>query len=259
MAYNSELRKLSVALDKSIQQRVIRRMDELADAGPAAMRAAVRVAVDESGAVLSDQEIQRLTDAQWERVQEASDETVILMFAEAAMMDRDDIERLAESEPKDPDNPTREEQIGAALGTALDADGRRSRTAWMRENRDLVRDIPKKHEQDLTSKLLGDLAAGAAAEVMRRTARDQGGITRRRTQTIAEDQSQKGVGALQRDRLTSAGLGQYRWRTVGDDRVREAHREREGKVFSWSQEPAGGHPGEDFNCRCVAEPVLTLR
>lgn len=46
----------------------------------------------------------------------------------------------------------------------------------------------------------------------------------------------------------------YIWRTVGDDKVRETHAERDGCIFSWDDAPEGGHPGEDYNCRCTAEP-----
>lgn len=49
--------------------------------------------------------------------------------------------------------------------------------------------------------------------------------------------------------------GQYIWRTVQDDHVRSSHRQREGQVFSWNAPPEGGHPGEDYNCRCWAEPI----
>ena len=45
----------------------------------------------------------------------------------------------------------------------------------------------------------------------------------------------------------------YVWRTKKDDKVRDSHREREGKVFNRHVPPEGGHPGEDHNCRCWAE------
>lgn len=48
---------------------------------------------------------------------------------------------------------------------------------------------------------------------------------------------------------------QYIWRTVKDSDVRPAHAAREGQIFSWTNPPEGGHPGEDYNCRCWAEPV----
>ncbi|CCQ74449.1 phage head morphogenesis protein [Magnetospira sp. QH-2] len=49
--------------------------------------------------------------------------------------------------------------------------------------------------------------------------------------------------------------GTYIWRTVGDNKVRSSHADREGQTFSWDDPPEGGHPGEAPNCRCWAEEV----
>lgn len=46
--------------------------------------------------------------------------------------------------------------------------------------------------------------------------------------------------------------GYYIWNTVGDDRVRGEHESLEGAIRSWEDSP---DPGEDFNCRCWAEPL----
>lgn len=46
----------------------------------------------------------------------------------------------------------------------------------------------------------------------------------------------------------------YIWRTKGDDKVRSAHAAREGLIFNKHIPPEGGNPGEDYNCRCWAEP-----
>lgn len=48
----------------------------------------------------------------------------------------------------------------------------------------------------------------------------------------------------------------YIWRTRRDGKVRSSHAEREGQIFSWDDPPEGGHPGEDYGCRCTAEPYL---
>lgn len=48
----------------------------------------------------------------------------------------------------------------------------------------------------------------------------------------------------------------YIWRTVGDEKVRGEHAARNGKRFSWDNPPEGGHAGEDYNCRCWAEPLV---
>lgn len=46
--------------------------------------------------------------------------------------------------------------------------------------------------------------------------------------------------------------GKYIWRTVGDNRVRDSHAELDGTVRDLADSP---DPGEEFNCRCWAEPV----
>lgn len=49
---------------------------------------------------------------------------------------------------------------------------------------------------------------------------------------------------------------QYIWRTRGDGKVRASHAANNGRIFSWDNPPATGHPGEDYNCRCTAEPYV---
>ena len=49
--------------------------------------------------------------------------------------------------------------------------------------------------------------------------------------------------------------GRYIWRTQGDKDVRSTHANREGQIFSWDNPPPGGHPGEDYGCRCTAETI----
>jgi SPP1 gp7 family putative phage head morphogenesis protein len=61
---------------------------------------------------------------------------------------------------------------------------------------------------------------------------------------------------LDESRQREAGVCQYIWHTVGDERVRDSHEANEGEVFSWDDPPDTGHPGEADNCRCSAEPVV---
>lgn len=48
----------------------------------------------------------------------------------------------------------------------------------------------------------------------------------------------------------------YIWRTRGDGKVRPSHAANDGKIFAWDDPPPTGHPGEDYGCRCTAEPFL---
>lgn len=44
----------------------------------------------------------------------------------------------------------------------------------------------------------------------------------------------------------------YRWRTMEDSRVRQYHVAKDNKIFNINE---GTLPGQDFGCRCWAEPV----
>ena len=77
-----------------------------------------------------------------------------------------------------------------------------------------------------------------------------------RSNLIARDQIAKYNTQLARARQTAVGISKYEWSTVGDERVRESHQRNNGKVFSWNNPPATGHPGDDYQCRCVALPIF---
>lgn len=81
-------------------------------------------------------------------------------------------------------------------------------------------------------------------------------VTSSRAKLIARDQMGKLFSNLAQARQEDIGVTRYRWSTARDSRVRDRHAAREGKEYYWKRPPAGGHPGEDINCRCVAEPVL---
>lgn len=60
-------------------------------------------------------------------------------------------------------------------------------------------------------------------------------------------------GHFQRDALQ---LETYIWRSQDDARVRAAYADHDDRAFAWANPPAGGHPGEAWNCRCTAEPFI---
>ena len=70
----------------------------------------------------------------------------------------------------------------------------------------------------------------------------------------SEDSPNPKIKAILRDDLKKNERDYYIWRTRKDEKVRGKHAEREGKIFNWHIPPTGGHPGEDYNCRCWAEP-----
>ncbi len=79
-----------------------------------------------------------------------------------------------------------------------------------------------------------------------------------RARRIARDQVSKLNGQLTQARQSGLGITHYFWRTSGDERVRDSHAAKEGERFAWDSPPSDtGHPGDDINCRCTAEPDLS--
>lgn len=110
---------------------------------------------------------------------------------------------------------------------------------------DLVKELKKSQE---TISFDAKKVAEVAAKIE--------GISERHAAFIARDQLGKFAGALNQAQDQYAGAVKYIWRTMQDNRVRHKHAEREGQTFYFKSPPAGGAPGEDFQCRCTAEAIF---
>lgn len=130
--------------------------------------------------------------------------------------------------------------------------------ARVAENSELITSIPKQYISRVRQALLRGYEVGRPPVDMRKIIMEIGGITERKAQLIARDQTQKFVSELNQIRQESVGVKSYIWRTSHDERVRRSHEDNDGKEFRWDDPPAAtGHPGEDVNCRCIAEPNLS--
>lgn len=82
--------------------------------------------------------------------------------------------------------------------------------------------------------------------------------THAHAQLVAEDQINKLNARLNMERQLDVGIESFRWRTKGDGRVRQRHRDLEGTVWTWESggPPGVGLPGTPVRCRCTAEAVI---
>lgn len=101
---------------------------------------------------------------------------------------------------------------------------------------------------------------GSSAKVIRKSILEQVEITEGRAQFLAVDQAGSILGQMTAERHKNIGIEKFTWDTSGDERVRDTHRELDGKVFAYDDPPTvGGRqvlPGEDYRCRCIAIPVF---
>lgn len=84
------------------------------------------------------------------------------------------------------------------------------------------------------------------------------GVSQSRARFIARNELSTIYSDVTKRRQQNAGVSKYIWRTSRDARVRDSHEELEGKTFSWDAPPSVGHPGQDYLCRCTAEPIIDL-
>jgi len=105
----------------------------------------------------------------------------------------------------------------------------------------------------------GGMRADEAAQEILKTS----SVTQSRAVLIARTEIAKTNAAFIQARSQSIGSSFYIWRTVGDAQVRSSHEHLNGTRQSFSNPPfipgEGNHgPGEIWNCRCTAEPIITV-
>jgi len=130
------------------------------------------------------------------------------------------------------------------------------------DNISYIKSLAGKQIQDIDA-ILVDAEAGAwRVEDLSEKLVHSFGVTQSKADLLARDQTLSLNGQLTQIRQTNAGITQYVWTTSNDERVRPTHQDLEGTVQSWASPPEvsddgrTGHPGEDFQCRCTAFPIL---
>jgi len=130
--------------------------------------------------------------------------------------------------------------------------------SFVKENVTLITNM----ESDYIAKVDGivqrGLRNGSRHETIAKEIQKQIGVSKNRAKLIGRDQVSKLNSQLAQRKQEGIGVKEYIWVTAGDERVRPTHRANNNKKFAWDNPPAvTGHPGEDVNCRCIAQPDFT--
>lgn len=131
--------------------------------------------------------------------------------------------------------------------------------AFANENAALITTLSNKHIAEVRNVVVNGFREGVSGVELARLIKNKvNARTRANYKLIARDQISKLNGQLTMLRQRDVGVEQYTWRTSRDERVRDSHRANADKMFRWEEPPSDtGHPGQDFQCRCYAEPDLT--
>ena len=106
---------------------------------------------------------------------------------------------------------------------------------------------------------------GYRAESLEELIQKHKNVSARKAKFLARQETKLLVAEYRKNRFKEAGVTSYIWKTNLDGRERELHRELNGRTFSWDNPPIidartgqRGNPGEAYNCRCLAIPVVDL-
>jgi SPP1 gp7 family putative phage head morphogenesis protein len=131
----------------------------------------------------------------------------------------------------------------------------------------LIKSIPieaARRVQNLTFEAA--LAGKDRREQIAEMIRNSEHVTVSRAMLIARTETTRSHSIIQQARAQFIGSENYIWHTQRDRRVRKDHQELEGQIFSWDDPPVAdkkrnvrAHPGQIYNCRCNALPILPAR
>lgn len=161
-------------------------------------------------------------------------------------------------------------QQAADMSRALRDELRRAPTgemmrALMAEQVGLIRSIPLEAAERVHRLTIEALEDSTRAAAISKEIQRSGEVAKSRADLIARTEVSRAATSLTEARALAVGSTHYIWRTSGDSDVRPGHRAMEGKVCSWAEPPdvdengriMNFHPGQIWNCRCWAEPIIS--
>ena len=137
------------------------------------------------------------------------------------------------------------------------------RDKFVISNADLIKTLPERHFAEVRHEVTEAFTHGYRVEdlaerlqVIYEGEGTETGKAIANAERLARDQTLSLHAELNEIRQKDLGIEEYIWRTMGDNRVRGRHDNRNGKRFRYDTPPEGGHPGTAIQCRCYAEPVI---
>ena len=136
---------------------------------------------------------------------------------------------------------------------------------WTTTNVDLIKSVPQTAITDMQNVIVEGYRKGKSNTAIGRDIQKVYGIEKAKAQFWARDQTAKLNADLTQAQQKDAGVEEYVWSDSGDSRVRKRHAQLNNTRHKWNEPPVVDastgrrcHPGQDYNCRCVALPVFNL-
>jgi SPP1 gp7 family putative phage head morphogenesis protein len=130
----------------------------------------------------------------------------------------------------------------------------------------LIKSIQEKQTEQLEAAVMSAVKGGSNFETVIEEVERQSTKGRAYAEMVGRDQVAKTYAAINQERSEKAGFPGYFWIATNDGKTRPGHADAElhDTFHLWSNPPLvkgengqpdrNLHPGEDYNCRCIAEP-----
>ena len=126
--------------------------------------------------------------------------------------------------------------------------------SFVKEHTSMIKSIQRQHLEKISLAIKRGIREGRLQKDIAKAIREQTAIEKRRAQLVARNAPLQYSGSLTKHHQMSVGIKSYIWQSSRDERVRDSHRDRNDKVYSW--DGPGPHPRSEVNCRCDAVPLL---
>jgi SPP1 gp7 family putative phage head morphogenesis protein len=155
---------------------------------------------------------------------------------------------------------------------------RRARIAseWQNNMKLWVKDFAESEITKLRKDIQKNAFAGKRYDTVIKTIQDSYEVSSNKAKFLARQETSLLLTKFKETRYTDSGINEYRWVNVsGSPRhpVRPRHKalgdaSKKGKIFRWDDPPITSepheperrnNPGQDFNCRCFAVPVVQFK
>lgn len=131
-----------------------------------------------------------------------------------------------------------------------------------------VKDFTEKEIVRLRKQIEKNAVSGKRYENLVKDIQESYNVTQNKAKFLARQETSLLMTKFKEIRYTDAGVKEYIWGCVAGSKnhpVRPWHKALEGKTFSWNHPPVTtkpgepvrrNNPGQDYNCRCFARPVV---
>lgn len=209
-------------------------------------------------------EFRRLIERAIKRLSKISPEEIAGKLNAAPALDR----ALAKT-----DRAFHESIEGVAVSPKLTAEQRaRIADEWQNNLRLSIQGFAKEQASELREKMQGLVYGGQRWGASQKMISDAYGVAESKARFLARQETSLLMAKFKEVRYRSAGIEEYKWVCVQGSPahpVRPEHKKlgdlsKRGIVFKWSDPPlktpsGSKNAGEDFNCRCVAVPVVRFK